>query len=297
MNEETKAVEEHTEETMNSLIEDLDTSFNEEDKEKLEITKVEESPRWYQVGEFIRNWGDRNVTGKEVNKVIQDIQNVFIANNNRLSKVVGNMRDGFDVMKSTYKTIFEGLNVQTARHTAQIDENKKINDELQGHYEIIMKTINALKDFKARIDALEHLYDIDALFDQYEELRDGYVQLHEQVMSLAALEQQQAEKIKLLGSKLEEVYKELYQSYRKLEDACDALTKANKELNQSYEELNLALATMKGELQVIHTTVQNNNAQQMALITALQQDASKSKMISVVAIVIAIISIVINFVR
>jgi tetratricopeptide (TPR) repeat protein len=144
-------------------------NFSEKKSENLELEKVE-------IKGFCGIFNHK-VTGYELNSLTAQIQRIFVDINNRYLEVIkefGEVYNVFEKLDKEYVTALcaevEGIKrVSSGVEAAQNDIARTI--------EIQKKTINALKQFKEKIESYEHLVDIDKIWNEYQELQEemGYI--------------------------------------------------------------------------------------------------------------------------
>ena len=160
--------------------------FSEKTEAELEIDKVRTE------GDFF-GLGDHKVTGDELNRRLETIQEHFIAVNTTNNKVIKEFREvynAFDVLDKDYitsivanvKAIEKTSNdVRVQQGTLKQHNEKLANQqskldahqvEIEKNVENISKIVTALKVFKEKLECYKHLTDIDKIWNDCKSIQN-----------------------------------------------------------------------------------------------------------------------------
>lgn len=104
------------------------------------------------------NWFDYKVTGEDMNQFATDIQKLFIHSNDIDKTIV-------DQFKNVYET-FELLDKDYIQKIIiAVKSAEKANERAGRAIDGLQMTVKNLSKFKSEVDSIEHLYDIDNMWD------------------------------------------------------------------------------------------------------------------------------------
>lgn len=213
------------------------------------------------------NMFDHEATGRELNRFSKEVKDAFIQQNQYLTHFYNSFHEVYEVIDALdveyLKSISIALKANEATVTELQETQKDINQLVHSH----QKVVGGLTQFKKRLDAVKHLYDIDIMFEQYTALHSGLVKQQADILNLkSVIDQHQAH----LG--------EISDKFKKV-----------------YDNLNITVETMKGELQLVQSTLQAQDMQQMALIVELKKSAKTAKGLAIVSMLVALVALVVVF--
>lgn len=124
-------------------------------------------------------WFKHKVTGNELNRLTEKIQDRIIEQNKTLVKVVqeiSTVYDTFSALDKVYvqeillaiNTAFKAIDEVSFTNEKISEQQKDINDAQQDIKQVInqqKQIIQVLKNFKEKLEKLDHLYDIDKTFN------------------------------------------------------------------------------------------------------------------------------------
>ncbi|EFM64494.1 hypothetical protein HMPREF0634_0605 [Peptostreptococcus stomatis DSM 17678] len=160
--------------------------FSEKTEAELEIDKVRTD------GDFF-GLGDHKVTGDELNRRLETIQEHFIAVNTTNNKVIKEFREvynAFDVLDKDYITSIvanvkaiekTSKDVRVQQETLKQHNEKLANQqskldahqaEIEKNVENISKIVTALKVFKEKLECYKHLTDIDKIWNDCKSIQN-----------------------------------------------------------------------------------------------------------------------------
>ncbi len=144
---------------------------------KVTFTQVNEDGGFF-------NWFNHEVTGRELNQFSKEVKDCFIRQNQAFEYVYNGLHEVYETFDALDKEYLQGIAIALKGNEKTVEELKEtqydINQLVQSHHKVVV----GLTSFKARLETLAHLDDIDLMFESYEELHAGLLQLQEQIMNL-----------------------------------------------------------------------------------------------------------------
>lgn len=201
---------------------------------KLELLKVEEDGGLF--GLF-----DHNVTGKELNELTIQIQGYFKQYNDLNIKFIQQFGEVYKAFESLDKGYIDGIltAVKSAEKASMqaIDAQKGINKTI----EIQKKTIAVLSNFKEELEKINHLEDVDYIWENQERIERKLQNLASFDEELKQINIQQIEEIYLL--------KENYQKFKQvdLQNMEEVYS-----LKENYQKIQLIMNQIKNDI-IEHT--------------------------------------------
>lgn len=201
--------------------------------EKMKLLKVEEQGFW--------GFTDHDVTGKELNELTTQIQNYFTKYNELNTKFIQQFGEVYKAFESLDKEYINGIltAVKSAEKASMqaTDAQKGINKTI----EIQEKTIAVLSNFKEELEKINHLEDVDYIWENQERIERKLQNLASFDEELKQINIQQIEEIYLL--------KENYQKFKQvdLQNMEEVYS-----LKENYQKIQLIMNQIKNDI-IEHT--------------------------------------------
>lgn len=106
--------------------------------------KVEESGGLF-------NWGNHNVTGKEMNNFVSRVQDRFISVNSSLRSVVSEFREIYKALDFLDKEYIEGILVSVEAAEKASQQARDAQSDICETIEVLQQTVEKLKEFKSSV--------------------------------------------------------------------------------------------------------------------------------------------------
>jgi ABC-type transporter Mla subunit MlaD len=135
-------------------------AFSEKLPKKAELPIVEEDGGLF--GLF-----DHDVTGSELNDLTDEIQNIMIAQNKAIVKTIKEFNTVYDTFSALDKEYIQEILISLKVAEKANDEVKNSQEDITHVIEQQKQLIQALKNFKGKIDKVKHFTDIDDIFVSY----------------------------------------------------------------------------------------------------------------------------------
>lgn len=186
------------------------TNFNKA-KEKLkkfseEIPNNADLPTVETEGWF---WFSHQVTGKELNDIIEKIQDCLITNNNNVNKIIKEFGQIYNALEALDKDYIQSIlvSVKAAEEASNqakkaAEEASKNNIDIKQAIEIQVKIIHSLKQFKAQINEYKNLKNIDVMWDDFQLFKERLSISNTKIASIYQEIQKDSEDIKELKNKV-----------------------------------------------------------------------------------------------
>lgn len=215
------------------------------------------------------NWFDHEVTGRELNQFSKEVKDAFIQQNQSLTHFYNSFHEVYEVFDALDVEYLNSISIALKANEATVAElqetQKDINQLVHSH----QKIVGGLTQFKKRLDTVKHLYEVDIMFEQYAALHSALVKQQEYILNLQSVSVQHQANLGEISEKFKKVY----------------------------DNLNITIETMKGELQLVQSTLQAQDMQQMALIAELKKSAKNAKIVSILSMLIALVALVVVFIQ
>ena len=113
---------------------------------------------------------DHKVTGEEMNKLIEQLQNCFFDINQSHQKVIREFGQVYETFEALDKGYIQGIliGVKSAEKASQ--EAKAAQKDVDVTIRTLEATVKKLKSFKSEMDSIAHLRDTDAMWDAVQRL-------------------------------------------------------------------------------------------------------------------------------
>lgn len=226
--------------------------FSEKTEAELEIDKVRTN------GRFL-GFGDHKVTGDELNRRLETIQEHFIAVNTTNNKVIKEFREvynTFDILDKDYitsivanvKAIEKTSNdVRVQQGTLKQHNEKLANQqskldahqaEIEKNLANISKIVTALKVFKEKLEGYKHLMEVDKIWKQTEEHQTRINRVEQECKAntdkLSGISH--LDDVDGMWNNVEEHTSKLIKCEKRDEEIADAIQKNKEEVNENIAE-------------------------------------------------------------
>lgn len=160
--------------------------FSEKTETELEINKVRTNGNFFGLG-------DHKVTGEELNRRLETIQNNFISINTTNNKVIKEFKEVYNALDALDRDYITSIvaNVKAIEKTSNdirvqqrilkqhneklVNQQSKLDlhqTEIKKNVENISKIVMALKIFKEKLESYKHLTDIDKIWNNYKSIQN-----------------------------------------------------------------------------------------------------------------------------
>ena len=290
---------------------------------EIEITPVQTE------GTFIP-FNDHNVTGDELNDVITEIQEHLIEVNKLQIKFVREFSNVYDAFNYLDKDYIDAINNNI--HTIGVVSNQALTASRQANEAAIQaqmanknveaaldtqkKIVDTLCIFKADIDKIKHIWNIDEIWENTEDarkkinkLRDVLKKLHGVVDATALQTENSYNRIQ---EQLKNLSADIYQAYavgKQANEAAIQAQKANKnveedlaKLHEAFDDVVLQIENSQNSIQKqfedvaskikqLKNDTEEENAQLTDRITKQEQQISRLNFVSTTALIVGIAGI------
>lgn len=248
-----------------------------------------------------------NVTGKELNSITNKIEKHLIKLNERQNEFIDEFGEVYKALESLDKDYISGIlsGIKAAEQASNqaIDASVKATDASEQAMDAIREakiaqnninktmevTIEKFKEFKSRLDSYKHLKDIDEIWESY-----NYI-----CFKLGEIDEENKRTIKLRNN-----YHEVIDKFEELNDCIQtSLKNINNKINtlenndsmhlSTYQDLNNKIDNIQQKLHLLEQNNENNLAKYEKCI----ENMKKNQIMAYIAIVIAILSIAVNYLR
>lgn len=227
-----------------------------------------------------------NVTGNDLNRLSESIQTKMIEQNNVLVKTIKEFNTIYDTFSALDKEYIQGilLSIKAAEEANNkaiegingVKENQYKIDEIINQHKIV---IEVLKNFKSKIDRIEHLAEVDLIFNNVSTLKS-------KVQSTDVTISNQKQTIDILMSELKTMaenhdnFKELqHNELRELNNEVAITLEKHDELKESIKvnlgDISREIVQSKTEIQVKFEEINNKIIE---FKTALKEELNKYKL-------------------
>lgn len=124
-------------------------------------------------------WFDHTVTGEELNDTIDKIGRNYIALRDWQDSTVKMFSNVVKVMEALDKDYITPITYAVKRANENFDKISRNQKEISRGHEDICRIIDKLEEHKNQLDELEHLRDIDALWEYIEYLQMNILSVQE----------------------------------------------------------------------------------------------------------------------
>lgn len=218
------------------------------------------------------NWGNHNVTGTEMNNFTTEIQEYLIELNNRDKEIATQF-------KSVYKT-FECLDKDYIQEILiAIKSAEEANRKTSRAIDALKKITTKLSDFKSKVDSIEHLYDIDNMWDYCGKWCEANSILSDSIEYVTSLSDKNAQEIenlkgalKLAENLLFDLSNQLNQQIKKFEPAIAFTNELREKVHlKDIDDMYDSLMNTEEELEHIKNTVSEQNSDITSLLSFMKK--------------------------
>lgn len=151
--------------------------FSEQTPQDLELRRVDIS------GGFL-GWGDHKVTGYELNNLTTQIQDYLIDFNTLHTNFIKEFGQVYNALEALDKDYIQAILIAIKAAEKANNDVKIAQSDITKTIDIQKKTINALKQFKEKIDSYKHLVDIDKMWNESQKLQKYIVTISNSVTNI-----------------------------------------------------------------------------------------------------------------
>lgn len=172
--------------------------FAEQPATNTELDKFSTGGKWsdFWTGGLPAVLSGHKVTGEELNNLVTELQTCFSEINERDRKVIKEFGEVYKTFEALDQGYIQGIliGVKSAEKASQEakDAQKDVDDTIKA----LGKTINILKEFKDEVNSLEHLKDVDNIWNDV-------LQINNQIKALNKKIDKQDPKIANLSTKID----------------------------------------------------------------------------------------------
>lgn len=235
--------------------------FSEGSEPKLEIDKVQTEGSFFGLG-------DHKVTGYELNRRIETIQELFIDVNTINSKVIKELREFYNVIDVLDKEYITSIvaNVKAIEKTSNdvrvqqgtlkqhneklANQQRKLDThqvEIERNVANISKIVTALKEFKKKLEGYKHLTDIDKIWNDCNDIQKKISEVSDKIKKATEDISTANDNNKALS---EQVNRDIY-------DLCNRAESSEKFFSEMYDDLNKNIKKIEGNIQTQQTHLDN----------------------------------------
>lgn len=199
--------------------------YSEQTRKKVEFTQIKQDK---ELGEF---WGDlllgrgigfeHQVTGKELNELIGQVQERFIFINQSHEKVVEMFGSVYRALESLDKDYIQAILISIKATEETSEGIKATQEQIKKIVESQRKTLEELKKFKLKLDGYSHLEEIDTI---WKDIQQWHKEITKFSNELNAIEMNTGEN----ESRIEEIKCDLRVANEKIETMLSFITNIEK---------------------------------------------------------------------
>lgn len=209
------------------------------------------------------NWGDHTVKGTEMNNFTAEIQKHLVESNDRDKKIVSQLNNVYETFEYLDKDYIQKILIS-------IKAAEKANKTADNAIRALKLTTTKLSEFKSKVEAIEHLYDIDDLWNYCQKWQETISLLTNSIQNIKSFNNEHAHEIENIKNGLKSTEKQilgllnnLNQHIEKLNAVIDFKNELEKsihlndidEMYDSLENLNSSLISIKEEFDSIKSTI------------------------------------------
>lgn len=225
------------------------------------------------------NWGNHTVTGTEMNNFTTEIQEYLIESNTRDKKIVDQLNNVYETFEYLDKDYIQKILISIkAAETA----NKKASNAIKA----LKATTTKLSEFKSNIESIEHLYDIDNMWDYCQKWQETISILSDSIEHITSCSNENTQGIKHLKETINAAKKQtsnlldlVNQQIEKLETVIDFKNELEKnvhlndidEMYDSLENVTNSIISIKEELDSIKDTISNQQSDIGSLLSFMEE--------------------------
>lgn len=210
------------------------------------------------------------VTGSELNELTNKIQANIIALNNEDKKNNNEIREIYNALAAIDKDYIQIFIMQLESIRETQERNDKTQNDVKKIVDDQKKTLVVLKKFKSKVEAIEHLCDIDDLWNYCQKWQETISLLTNSIQNIKSCNNEHAHEIENIKNGLKSTEEQilgllnnLNQHIEKLNAVIDFKNELEKsihlndidEMYDSLENLNSSLISIKEEFDSIKSTI------------------------------------------
>lgn len=294
----------------------------------IEITPVQTEGTWF-------SFNNHNVTGTELNEVTAEIQEYLIELNNLQIKFVREFGKIYEAFNYLDKDYIDAINnnvqsigvVSNQALTASEQANEaaiqaqKANKNVEAALDTQKKIVDTLCIFKADIDKIKHIWNIDEIWENTEDAREKINKLGDELKKLHgvvdATALQTESNYNRIQDQLKNLSTDISQAFAIGEQANEAAVQAQKanknveedlaKLHEAFDDVVLQIENSQNNIQKqfedvaskikqLKNDTEEENAQLTDRITKQEQQISRLNFVSTTALIVGIAGILL-FIR
>lgn len=233
----------------------LNELLSNKDHEHGSLSRVKES--WY--------FFDHKVTGEEMNHLVDQIQDHIIAFNEMDKEIV-------EEMKTVYKVI-EALDKEYLKYiVAEMKSIETVQDELNETMDKQNKTVRVLSDFSEKLKRLEHIHDVDALWNKVLDIEEDATGLETNLTSMTKRISTEETKIKNLVLRTNQLEKKQAADSSDFKKQITKLEKDAKQISTTYSALSKRVKTEEDKTADLLASASQIKEQQANDVTSLKEN-------------------------
>lgn len=243
-------------------------THNFEDKKNEMKVFAQNMPQEIELSEFktrggLFNWGNHSVTGTEMNNFTAEIQKHLIESNKRDSEIASQFNNVYETFEYLDKDYIQKILIS-------IKASEKANKKADNAIKALKLTTTKLSEFKSNVEAIEHLYDIDNMWDYCQKWQETISLLTNSIQNINSCNTEHTHEIENIKKALEstkeqtfDLLNQLNKHIEKLNTVIDFKNELEKnihlndidEMYDSLENVNSSLINIKEEFYSIKSTI------------------------------------------
>lgn len=148
--------------------------FTNKDTNEFALPKMEQKDKFF-------FWADKKVTGDDLNSVTSKIQDQVLQQNDFMKEIVGEIKVVYETFEALDKDYIQGIMAALLKGERADNNAEKALKDLEGkqrEIELMVSQLNtvmmALQQYKAQLQKIDHLLDVDKLYKDFEDLQYIY---------------------------------------------------------------------------------------------------------------------------
>ena len=254
-------------------------------------------------------WFNYDVTGKDLNRLTESIQNKMIEQNKVLVRTIQEFNTVYDTFSALDKEYIQGILVSVeAAKEANSKALKGIEGVQENQNEIKQiihqqkQVIQVLKKFKEQIEQIEHLADVDEIFAVFSAMKSNVKEIEEKIEAqelsvtnltdkikellfshsafqntLKQLEAFQSKKINILEQLISNQNESIWKIETISQENKANIKKLNKEISTFGEKIASSKREIKDESQALYEKVIQNNFEIDTKLDLINNEVAKNK--------------------
>lgn len=300
----------------NKQIESVTTNTNVFNEKKNELKKFSENlPKEINLPSVpssggLFGWFNYDVTGKDLNSLTESIQDKMIEQNQAIVRTIQEFNTIYDTFSALDKEYIQGILISLK---AAEEANAKALKGLEGVQvnqnemkQIInqqKQVIQTLKNFKDKIEKIEHLTDIDKGFVAFSEMKNNVKEIERKIKTQELMVVKLSNEMKSTSSlqlilqdnlnNLKEIQVKEFQTVeQQISNQNESISKIevinienktnieilNKEVNNHNEEFNVVKQLIQTDIQTLSEKVDGKNSEFDAKLNSIDKEVTKNKL-------------------